>query len=194
MIPKHLTSRVSVIAIVAGFTAGCGDSGDGNDVTSETTSNLTLVAATTKSTSLSPVGPVRPPTPVIGNPTPGGCSTPDGNVRLPDGTIGSLAQNNTWPFGVVPFRLHPSVTSGSDTEAPILQAIRHYNFMTSVRFVPDTDNSHEDHVLFRSDQKTCAGGGVGYMGGVQEVNLETSVCAFFDTAVHEIGHRVGLHH
>jgi hypothetical protein len=210
MISKRSKTRVSMIAILAGWTAACGGSADVAEERLDTSSDsgaLTLAK-------LVPVKPAPVATAVVQPTAPttqsvdtdqapaASCETNEGSVKLPDGTSASLGQPKPWFEGIVPFRLHSSVAPGSKTEKAIVDAIRHVNFMTSVRFFPDTQSTQADFVLFTTDDDAhdCHSG-IGYTsgGGRHYVNLNSPTdgsptCARFDVALHEIGHRVGLHH
>jgi len=105
----------------------------------------------------------------------------------PRRTIGRLGHvlsdpASTWPNGTIP------IDVPADMRPLVDQAIVRWEAATPLRFPLAT--GHQDHVAFKWSGRN--GSRVGRHGGQQLIELEEG--ATVRTAVHEIGHTVGLYH
>jgi Astacin (Peptidase family M12A) len=96
----------------------------------------------------------------------------------------TVKRDRTWPAGVVPYVIDPSVRDPQRITA----AIAHWHQRTAIRLVPRT--FEQDLVRF-VDGADCSSY-LGRTGGVQDIvlNMECPV----DAVIHEIGHAIGLDH
>lgn len=97
----------------------------------------------------------------------------------------------SWPKGLVPYVIDPSVTSAES--AVIRLAIDRIHAQTAVRIVPR--RAEADYVRFTrapSSFDFCASA-IGRTGGEQPVTISSSGCSA-STIIHEIGHVLGLVH
>jgi hypothetical protein len=90
-----------------------------------------------------------------------------------------------WPEGIIRYMFAPGFSSTADTEA----AMKHWEERTSLRFIRLAQASG-NYVLFQDGDYCLSEAGMG--GGMQIVTLAPG-CGF-GSAVHEIGHVVGLQH
>ena len=92
-----------------------------------------------------------------------------------------------WPYCTVPYSLDSSVTA--DVEATILDAIAHWEANSPLVFVEDP--SAVARVVFQQPESGCSSY-VGRTGFAQPLNLSAG-CGF-GSAVHEVGHSLGVFH
>lgn len=109
---------------------------------------------------------------------------PRGNARAVTTELFKL-----WPSGVVPYTI---AFSASGITSQIQQAMQEWAAYTPVKFVPRT-SSHADYVEFigTADENSSY---IGRQGGKQIIRLTASSNLQASTAVHEIGHAIGMFH
>ncbi|XP_017113918.1 astacin-like [Drosophila elegans] len=118
----------------------------------------------------------------------------EGDILFPksykNARSGLRSSSNRWTGGVVPYVIDESFTS-QDLHY-ISHAFKEYHTKTCVRFVPRT--TEEDYISITNDRSGCHSA-VGRIGGVQQVNLQSSGCLRdYGTAIHELMHAVGFLH
>ncbi|NMO18802.1 hypothetical protein HPC49_39935 [Pyxidicoccus fallax] len=91
-----------------------------------------------------------------------------------------------WPQGRIPYVFRSDLPA--DTQAEVNAAINHWQHFTSIRLVPRTTEAN--YVVFQPGSGCSSY--VGMVGGAQAVTLEAA--CNLGSAVHEIGHAVGLWH
>lgn len=92
-----------------------------------------------------------------------------------------------WPNGVIPFEVAPDLHADSAVE----DAIAHYHAVTKLRFKPRTGEAN--FIRFVNQLPLLASmSKLGMQTGGQEIKLRTD--AETRTAIHEIGHALGLLH
>lgn len=90
-----------------------------------------------------------------------------------------------WPKGIVPYSFASNFAAKRDAE----RAMAHWAEKTSIKFVPATAST-PNYIHFVNANRCSTISGM--QGGQQNINLATT-CGF-GTAVHEIGHILGLGH
>ncbi len=107
---------------------------------------------------------------------------------IPKG-MGIIGEKYRWPGGKVPYQISPSLPEPQR----VLDAIAHWEKHTPIRFIERTSangNQYQNYLVFRDLGGSWSS--VGMRGGEQPLSLGRN--AHVGTAIHEIGHAVGLWH
>lgn len=102
-------------------------------------------------------------------------------------TFGSMI-GGRWPNGIIPYEIDPVM--GNKARTAIKEAIQQYQFYTCLTFPQRTFET--DYMNFMWDSG-CYATSIGYRHGRSNVSLGYG-CESTYTAMHEIGHIIGLHH
>lgn len=106
-----------------------------------------------------------------------------------------------WPDGVVPYVIDPAIPMGDLRRSRLATAIAHYHEMTPLEFVeepvdlcPAEAPNCTDYIWVTSTNLPGVGGtsALGFQGGKQ--NLTLAANASVGTAIHELGHALGMYH
>ncbi|MCG8455293.1 MAG: M12 family metallopeptidase, partial [Holophagales bacterium] len=100
--------------------------------------------------------------------------------------VARTKHSRQWVGGIVPYTLHSDISSKA--LGWVEDAIAAWEAATSLRFLPRTD---EPDYLHFTATNACSSS-IGRQGGSQNVNV--SGCKVMGSAIHEIGHAVGLFH
>lgn len=92
-----------------------------------------------------------------------------------------------WPNKTIPYSFHPEIAYS--TKLDILSAIQHWETKTSIRFVERTNQG--DYVEFFNGEGNYSS--IGRIGGKQQISISRTG-GNRGSAIHEIGHTVGLLH
>lgn len=94
-------------------------------------------------------------------------------------------KTTTWANCVIPYEINPNLPN----KKRITDAVNHWASRTHVQLVPRTNQ--KDYLVFEDDGKGCYSY-IGRRGGRQTLSLASNCST--GSAIHEIGHAVGLFH
>src|SRR4026209_1626759 len=100
-----------------------------------------------------------------------------------------------WPFGIVPYRIDPSISATMTGD--IQQAINIWNAQTAIRFIPIAQattilGTPPAHTVRFVNGTTCQSHvGVQTTVSEQDITLNDDVCGNVSGPLHEMGHTLG---
>merc|ERR1711872_671389 len=118
------------------------------------------------------------------------------NPKLTTGFAGAaiIGQYYRWPKRITPYRIERSIEKTSH----IYSAMKEWMDQTCIVFKPASSSVAREvghnHAATIFSEDGCYSP-VGYQhGGFQKISLANGGCAYHATALHELGHTIGLHH
>jgi len=115
-------------------------------------------------------------------------------LRPPKMTRNGILKTDRWTDGIVPYYINPdSIRDWYSKEhvQMIEEAIKVIEKHTCVKFVPYTNQAN--YVLIHAGP-ACFTSGVGMEKGENLVSLSSTACMVHRIVIHELLHRIGLHH
>merc|ERR1712198_423306 len=108
---------------------------------------------------------------------------------------GMKSEYYRWPKAIIPYQISSSFSGGRDKF--IYSAMKEWMEKTCVVFTPAGSSKHKE--AGHNHKITIFSGGgcystVGYTHRDHKVSLSLRGCAYHGTALHELGHTIGLHH
>lgn len=95
-----------------------------------------------------------------------------------------------WDHGIIPYEIKP-IFDGNQ-KALFIQAMRHWENHTCIKFIERDPTIHKDYIHFTSLSCGCCAH-VGKRGGQQNISIGKN-CGKFGIVVHELGHAIGFWH
>ncbi|KAL5279616.1 hypothetical protein ACFFRR_003916 [Megaselia abdita] len=106
------------------------------------------------------------------------------------GRNGYISVNRRWPQRTLYYKFSPVITTSQKNE--ILESFQYISNVTCMQFKAATF-VNKDYVFITNDNSGCWSH-VGYISGVQRLNLQSNGCMYHGTIVHETLHSLGFFH